>query len=65
MLTIIIGVIGFVVLYSTIASGKWLAAGIAAAILIFLWLCALGEREEMKAYYNCRKYWANGGPKRK
>ena len=62
MLTIGIGLIAFVVLYCTAANGEWLSFGIAVAILLFLMMCSSQERKDTKAYFNCRDYWADGGP---
>ena len=62
LLTVIIGVLYVAVIIPCISNGKWLGAGIATAILLFLMLCSAEEREDRKAYFNWRNYWANGGP---
>ena len=33
-------------------------------IVFLLWILARANKENHRAYYNCRKYWEEGGPDR-
>jgi hypothetical protein len=65
LLTILIGVIAFVVIYAAAGNGEFGAVGIAVVILLVLHSASHSERQEWKAYRNRRDYWASGGPNRK
>ena len=57
-MTIVIGIIFFVVLYSSAANGEWGAFVLALVILLALIGMASGERKDARAYVNRRDYWA-------
>ena len=65
MLTIIIGVIGFVVIGAGVSNGEWGVVALAAVVLLFLMCASSEERKDVKAWRNCRDYWYEGGPERK
>lgn len=60
MLTIGIGVIGFVVLYVTGSEGNWGAFAVAGAILLLLILMSACERRDTRAWANRQRYWSDG-----
>lgn len=64
MLTLLIGGIAFVVLFAAAGDGEWGAFWLGIGIVAFLMLMSHEEREDWKAYKNCRDYWAKGGRKK-
>ena len=64
MLTLIIGTIGIVLIIVTIANSAWLELGIVVVILLFLITASANERDDWKAYVNCREYLKQSGKER-
>ncbi len=60
MLTVIIGFIGFVVIFTGISNGAWGTVAVAGVILLFLMLCSSTERRDVKAWNNRQNWWAYG-----
>lgn len=65
MLTAIIGIIAFVALFASASDGNWGSFAIGAVIVAVLILMSAGERKDVRAWQNCRDYWADGGPRRR
>ena len=62
MLTILIGFLGLVVLICTASNGQWGAFGVTLVVLLLLIGMASCERKDVRAWKNCRDWWADGGP---
>lgn len=45
-------------------NGEWGSVAVGAVIVIILAMVVAGERKNTRAWWNCREYWANGGPER-
>ena len=60
MLTVIIGIIGFVVIFTGISNGAWGTVAVAGVILLFLWFASSIERRDNKAWNNRQNWWAYG-----
>ena len=65
MLTILIGGLFLFVLYITASNGEWGPFVLCLVILLALIGMAAGERKDVRAWRNCRDYWADGGPDRR
>lgn len=65
MILAFILVVGAVCAIAGAGDGNWWVVLMAIGIVsVVIGMCAL-EREDAKAYNNCRTYWANGGPEGK
>ena len=60
----IIGVLGFVCIGAAFSEGHTGAAILGIVIVAVLLLMGHEERKDVKAWRNCRDYWAAGGPDR-
>jgi len=65
MLTAFVVICGFVWLYCSAANGEWGTFAIGAVIAVVIIGMIAGDRKDMRAFFNFRDYWADGGPRRR
>ena len=58
------GICAFVWLFCSASDGEWGTFLIGAVIIVLVIGMAAGDRKDVKAWYNMRDYWADGGPDR-
>jgi hypothetical protein len=64
MITGLIALVFIIAMISCASNGEWGSVAVGTVIVILLLAIGSAGRDQCRAYNNCVRYWADGGPDR-